>query len=167
MPGQALILGGKDETETQWTSSINQIVLLPIDPQTTRVFWRSSKTAPSVFDTILGPGFFVMQRRSLIGIQERAEGVILPWFAMDAGLFFWLLCFLGFLVSVAATALRRNWQPSFLASVIAALTTLLLVLSMPPVWLDLLGALLVWIAVVWSFTTRRTWHKWKRLPAVA
>ena len=164
IPGQALILGGKDEAG-MWTSSINQIVLEPIDAQTTRVFWRSSTTAPSMFDSLLGPGFFIMQRRGLIGLQERAEGTIHPWVDVDAGLLFWLLCFLGFLVAVGATALQRNWQPAFLASVIAALITLLLVMTMPPVWLDLLGTLLVWAAVVWSFATHRIWRKQKMVPA--
>jgi hypothetical protein len=60
------------------------------------------------FDTLLGPGFFVIQRRALVGIQERAEGAILPWYARDAELLFWLVSFLGFLVAVAGTAFRRQ-----------------------------------------------------------
>ena len=155
VPGQALILGGKDKDGTQWTSSINQIVVSPINAQTTRVFWRSSMAEASLFDALLGPGFFIMQRRSLLGIQERVEGTILPWFALDAGLAFWLFCFLGFLISVAATVLRRNWRAAFLASLVAALITLFLVMDMPPVWLDLLGTIFVMVAVTLSFATPR------------
>jgi hypothetical protein len=103
---------------------------------------------------------FVMQRGSLIGIQERAEGRIPPWYARESELLFWLVAFLGFVVAIATTAVRRCWQPSFLAAVVAALLTLYLVLAMPQVWLDVVGAVVVWVAVGWSFFTYHTPPGW-------
>lgn len=163
IPGQALLLGGKDQNGA-WTYSLNQIVVSPVDGSTTRVFWRTSKREDSVVDVVLGPGFFVMQRRSLLGLRERAENAILPWAALDAGLLFWLLCFVAFLIAVAATALRHNWQPAFLASILAALVTLLLVMNMPPVWLDLLAVLGVWGALAWAWTTHPVVYEHRFVP---
>ena len=162
LPGRALVMGGQDAAGRQWTSTY-QIVLAPVDAGTMRLFWRSRVTSASVFD-VLGPGMFVMMRGSLIGIQERAEGRIPPWYARESELLFWLVAFLGLVVAIAATAMRRRWQPSFLAAVVAALVTLYLVLAMPPVWLDVVGAVVVWAAVGWSFFTYRTPPRWGMMP---
>jgi hypothetical protein len=44
-------------------------------------------------------------------IKKRAEGHILPWYARESELLFWLVAFLGFAAAVVATAVRRHWQP--------------------------------------------------------
>ena len=162
-PGRALVLGKQDARRTHWTST-DQLVLAPVDAQTTRLFWRNRAGNPSVDGLALGPGMFVMQRGSLIGIQERAEGRIPSWYARESELLFWLVAFLGFVVAIAATAVRRRWQPAFLAAVVAALVTLFLVLAMPPVWLDFVGAVVVWAVVGWSFFTYRAQLGWDMMP---
>ncbi len=60
----------------------------------------------------------------------------------------WLLSFLGMVLGVLATAIRRHWQPAFVASVVAALATLATVLTMPSVWIDLVAVAIVWVIVV-------------------
>jgi hypothetical protein len=152
-PSRALILGGKDPTATDWASTY-QIVASPIDSGTTRLFWRTSVAAPSVFDEVLGPGFFVMQRRVLLGVQERAEGRVLPFIGRDVELLCWLVAFLGFVVAVLATAFHRHWQPAFIASFVATFATLAMVFGMPPTWLDLVGTVVVWVVVLWALFRR-------------
>ncbi|HEY3340829.1 MAG TPA: hypothetical protein VGK81_02380, partial [Anaerolineae bacterium] len=125
-PGQSLVLGTRDAASATWVSTW-QFVLLPLDGHTTRLLLRSGSTAPTAFDMLLGPGFFVMQRHMLQGFQERAEGMISPWYARDSELAFWLLAFVGFLVLAAATAVgHQPWLTSLLAIVAAALALLMI-----------------------------------------
>ena len=163
MEGQALILGTRDTTNATWESTW-QFVLVPVDSQSTRLLLRSGTSEPTAFDTLLGPGFFVMQRHMLQGFQERAEGVISPWYARDVELAFWLISFIGFLVSMVAIGFSRQPLYTFLDALFAAAVTLALIFIQPPVWMDVLGALSVWVGII---QIRRVVNTAQQLPKPA
>ena len=154
-PGQSLVLATRDAQNTAWVSTW-QFVLIPLDDHATRLLLRSGSAAPTAFDTLLGPGFFVMQRHMLQGFQERAEGVISPWYARDSELAFWLIAFVGFLVLVLRTAFGHQPLWTLLFAIISAALTLGMIFAQPPVWVDVLGTLLVWAGIAWLWRPRAT-----------
>ena len=153
-PRQSLVLGTRDAQSTAWVSTW-QFVLVPLDDHTTRLLLRSGSATPTAFDTLLGPGFFVMQRHMLQGFQERAEGTISPWYARDSELAFWLIAFVGFLILVFRTAFGRRPMRTFLFAIISAALAVMMIFAQPPVWVDVLGALLVWAGIAWLWRPAR------------
>jgi len=73
-PNRSLVLGGRqDQTSWSW-----ELALDPIDENHTRITSRSRGTVPNtfgarVFIALLGPAAFLMTRRMLIGLANRAE----------------------------------------------------------------------------------------------
>jgi hypothetical protein len=50
---------------------------------------------------------------------------------------------------VLVTAFGRQTRQAFLLAVVAAVVTLNLVFTQRPVWVDVLGTLVVWLGVIW------------------
>lgn len=135
-PGHALVLGGVKDTEDQLRAgtptSTWAFIVQPIDDDRCRLVVRSRASALDA--RLQGPIQFVMQRRMMLGIKQRAEGdlghrtadVLVPvsWFA-------------GALVAVvhATRALRSGglpaWGEAALASIAAVTTELLLFWDLP------------------------------------
>ena len=73
-PNRSLVLGGRqDQTSWSW-----EIALDPIDETHTLITSRSRGTVPHTFGArvciaLLGPAAFLMTRRMLIGLANRAE----------------------------------------------------------------------------------------------
>jgi hypothetical protein len=75
-PGRALVLGGKTDTFA-WAW---QLVLYPIDTRRTRLVSRNRGHLPDTIGSwfilrVLEPTAFLMTRRMLIGIKQRAEAL--------------------------------------------------------------------------------------------
>jgi hypothetical protein len=73
-PGRALVIGHRDPTGAAWRDTY-AFVLERLDARTTRLIHRNRAQAVWVWD-LLEPGYFVMERRMLLGIKERAEAAV-------------------------------------------------------------------------------------------
>jgi hypothetical protein len=126
-------------------------VLDQIDEQTTRLIVRGSSTSP--FES-MEPFNFIMGRRMLLGVKERAEGT-LHTSALDiAEVLSWMLAFAASVIAGIWVLVRRAWlQP--LALLVAAIASLLLLLFWrPPLWAGGLLDVSLIVALVWTERTR-------------
>jgi hypothetical protein len=153
-PNRAFIFGGRDDSDTYWDSSW-QFVLVPHDGGTTRLLLRLHSVTYSTIDAIMEPAFFLMERRRLQGIQERAEGQFRAEWLSESEILLWITSFFGFLIAGAILVFRRAWRiPASLAGLIA-LITLFLVFVQPPLWVDGLCVLAVYAGLVWVIRLTR------------
>jgi hypothetical protein len=148
-PGVAFIYGSRDDTGAAWASTY-QLVLLPQDAHTTRLVFRTRSASLSSFDKILGPGYFLMERRKLQGIRERTEGAARPEWTGEIEILLWLAAFTGFLVAEVRLVFRRDGRPAAFLAGFAALLTLLLAFLQPPWWIDVLGVAAIYSGLVWT-----------------
>jgi hypothetical protein len=69
---QTIVLGHKEKND--WVE-VWQFNLVPQDDGTTRLVIRSRSAAEGWFWAAIRPGEFIMMRRMMLGIKERAEGI--------------------------------------------------------------------------------------------
>lgn len=70
---QTIVLGHKEKDD--WVE-VWQFNLVPQDDGTTRLVIRSRSAAEGWFWDSIRPGEFIMMRRMMLGIKERAEGMV-------------------------------------------------------------------------------------------
>jgi hypothetical protein len=158
VPGRALGFGTRapgtslsEPEDGSWS-----FVLEPLGDSATRLLIRG-RGAPGrsllgvAFDrSIFEPKHFVMERRTMIGIKQLAEGRSRDRVMNDIHVALWAVTF-GLLVAAVAMVLRRveDWRRPLAGFVIAAVVFQILTLGQPPI---AIGIVLVTVvgAVLWS-----------------
>jgi len=152
-PNRAFIFGGRDDSGAHWKSTW-QFVLVSQDANHTRLLLRLRSADYSSFSAALEPAFFLMERRRLQGIQERAEGQLQPEWLSESEILLWVAAFFGFLIAGGLLVFRSAWRlPALLTGITAALT-LFLAFAQPPLWIDVLGVIAIYVGLVLSFRSR-------------
>ena len=72
-PNHAIVMGHQDNGT--WVE-VWQFVLVPEKDETTRLIIRSRNAAQGWFWDLIRPGEFIMMRGMMLGIKERAEGIV-------------------------------------------------------------------------------------------
>ena len=135
------------------------LALYPLDASHTRLVWRKHD-APYNWTSpyIIVPQLFsdlsdlIAIRQNMLGIKERAEGAALEAPAVTyTELALWVAAFLGFLVAEAGLVVRRDWLRPLLAVSATGLITTGLVLLKPPVWVDGLVTIGVFVGLWWTY----------------
>jgi uncharacterized protein YndB with AHSA1/START domain len=132
-----------------------QFVFEEEDDGSTRLLLRSRDRSLSVGDQILGPGFWVMNRGMLLGLEQKAEGEpsarsLAEWISFACV----IVAGLGL---VAMLISRRRWPQTLLvASAGACLTTLVFFLGYPSVVLGILLVLAVIGVLIWTYWPQRS-----------
>ncbi len=134
------------------------LALYPVDTSHTRLVWRihnapymwtSPWVVPQLFSDLAD---LIAVRQNMLGIKERAEGVALEASAVTyTELSLWIAVFLGFLVAEAGLVVRRDWLRPLLAVSAIGMITIGLVLLKPPLWVDGLGTLGVFVGLWWAY----------------
>ena len=108
--------------QTRWNDTW-ALILQPLDAQHTRLVFRgrvdaSDTTVSSPVMQMIEPGFFVMERGMLLGIQERVERAAGTYSgAVDGeGLWFALLCVAALGLIALFFARRWPWKPAAIAA---------------------------------------------------
>jgi hypothetical protein len=151
-PEKAFIFGGRNDLSADWDSTW-QFVLIAEDEETTRLLLRLRSADYASISAVFEPAFFLMERRRLQGIQERAEGQFQAEWRNESEILLWIASFLGFLIAGGMLVFRRAWKrPALLTGIIAALT-LFLAFAQPPLWIDVMCVLLIYGGLVWGMRT--------------
>jgi hypothetical protein len=174
LPGQALILGHSTEPggvpsqvtpQTAWGDTW-AFILQPVNEQQTRLIIRSRATYADptmrTIMTIVGPGYFIMERGMLVGIKERVEraaGIAATYTAADG----WSVAFLLLaLAGLVAATFRGRWPHKLiLVPLGTALWVATLFVGFPSFPIAAGVALLIIGALVWDYFPVHT-----RRPAV-
>jgi len=144
--------------------------LYPTGPQRTRLVVRLRGRAEveaqglllSVGSFFVNFGGFVMERRMMQGIKDRAEGRIEPPWYQGAEIACWLAAFgLGLAAAVAYVG-RRAWWRGLAAGLGATLVLLWLTFGQPPLWVRLVLLLLLIAGAAWAFRSPRMPRKARR-----
>jgi hypothetical protein len=162
-PGRALVTRthlGRDESPVgTWA-----FVVEPLGPDRSRLLVRGRTGragAPSARGQRLlevlafEPARFVMERRMLLGIAERAERRPPPSWWDVAEVASWMAVLLALLAAAASALWRRAHPRPFLLFAASGAALLLLPLLRPPLAVSLGAAALLLAAVPWSFRGRR------------
>ena len=95
-------------------------------------------------------GGFVMERKMMQGIKDRAEGRSEPPWVQGAEIALWLLVFgLGVAAAVACVG-RRAWWRGLATGLAAAVLLFFLSFGQPPLWIRGLLLLLLAVGVAWA-----------------
>ena len=126
-------------------------VVQPLDRYTTRLLFRGRGAARSVagvaFDrSIFEPAHFVMERRTMIGIKQLAEGEDRHRWANHLQVMLWTITFALLVVSAVQVVRRREWQRPLIGFVGSAIVFQILTLAQPPIVLGM--ALVAALALV-------------------
>ena len=134
------------------------LALYPIDASHTRLVWRMHDapyqwTSPYVIPQLFSDlADLIAVRQNMLGIKERAEGATLEALAVTyTELALWVAAFLGFLVAEAGLVVRRDWLRPLLAVSATGLITIGLVLMKPPLWVDGLATLGIYVGLWWMY----------------
>lgn len=156
LPGRALGVGthavGTPVTAAEngsWT-----FVVQPVDRHTTRLLFRGRGAPRSwagvAFDrSIFEPLHFVMERRTLVGIKQLAEGRDRERWANHAQVLLWIVTFSLFAHAAVLVVRREAWRRPLAGFVTSAIVFQLLTLEQPPLIVGVLlmaaaGATLWW-----------------------
>ena len=145
VPGRALAFAGRrmGDPVTAPESGSWAFVVQPLDAHTTRLLFRGRAAAPPsrgalAFDRfIFDPAHYVMERRTMIGVKQLAEGGSRHRWANHAQVALWTITFIGFVMSGIGVLRRRQWQRPLAAFVASALVFQFLTLGQPPVWIGI------------------------------
>ena len=127
-PGTALT----DPPDGTWA-----FVVQPIDSTTSRLVMRGRARGRlsllgAAFDRgIFEPVHFVMERKMMEGIRDRAEDKAVSDRAEDAQVVLWLLTFVGFVASAVLVLVGRRWPHSIVSFLVAGLLFQLLTFIQP------------------------------------
>lgn len=113
-------------------------VIQPIDPQSSRFIVRGRATAsPGLGSTlftrlVFDPAHFVMERKMMIEIKARAEGISGSWTADTLHVLLWTITF-GIFIAAAVLVIRGSrWRVRLLAFLGAGLLFQVLTFVQPP-----------------------------------
>lgn len=147
VPGRALAFG-THAVGTPITAQENgswAFVVQPLDPYTTRLLFRGRGAPRSwagvAFDrSIFEPVHFVMERRTLVGIKQLAEGESRHRWENHMQVMLWTITFALFVGSGVLVVRRREWRRPLAGFVGSAVVFQILTLGQPDV---LIGLILV------------------------
>ena len=150
-PSPSLVLESSDQS----TMSLG---LYPVDAGHTRLVWRIHNAAynwasPYVaLQLFTDAADFFAVRQNMLGIQARAEGVApVDQTVLNTEAALWTIMFLGLLVAEAGLVVRRDWLRPLVAVSATGLLLVGLVLLRPPVWVDGLVTLGVFVGLWWTY----------------
>jgi hypothetical protein len=155
IPGHALAFG-THAVGTSITAPENgswAYIVQPLDRYTTRLLFRGRGAPRSVagiaFDrTIFEPVHFVMERRTMIGIKQLAEGEDRHRWANHVQVAMWTITVALVVVSAVQVLRRREWKRPLAGFIVSGLVFEFLTLGQPPVVLGV--ALLAVVAMTTS-----------------
>lgn len=168
-PGRALVLASSTPNrpvapeDAPWTWTF---VLRPAGDDTTRLIVRNrtatmGTAGDAIWDRIVGPIGFAMERRTMLGIAQRAEagaGVDAGWAGRETVWFAALLVTAGAVLAIAATRAPWRRRAAYVAGLTAAATLILFrfpsaLASVALALFSCLAAVLLWQA--WAPSQRR------------
>jgi hypothetical protein len=123
-------------------------VLSPLDAQATRVIVRGNSA--SAF-AAMEPFNFIMGRRMLLGIKERAEGTLRAPELDSAEVLTWLVAFAATVVAGVWVLVRRQWAAPF-AVLLGGSTIVLILLFARP---SLVGSVLLDLSLIVALSETR------------
>ncbi len=103
-----------------------------------------------VLETAMSASAFIMERASVRGIQERAEGSAAPGPNEPLEIGAWLAALLAGLVAMVFYMIQRQWLPPLLVGLAAVVALLVFTFVQPSVWLRLAADVVLVAGVAWS-----------------
>jgi len=145
VPGEYLLanLAGMPDVGITWLWSLH-----PAGGDDTRLIVRNRIKMPPEMDSpailyAIDVGGFVMERRMITGIRDRAEGRSeLPGIeAIEIGL--WALALLAGIIAASMFRRRKQWPVPLLIAALAVLSLLAFTFLQPPIWMRALADIIL------------------------
>jgi hypothetical protein len=145
-PGEYLLAELADVPELGWTWIWH---LYPAAEDTTRLVVRThiqpaAEVGSRAITYVMDVGGFVMERRMMQGIKDRAEGRSDPVAGETVEIALWIVALVAGLAAAALFLVHQDWRMPLLFAILAVLSLLAFTFLQPPIWIRaLLDAVLV------------------------
>lgn len=130
-------------------------LLRETDAQNTRLIARfRSSYSPTAFNIALNrifvqPASLFMQKRMLIGIQQRVEGTFRSSTPENIQAILWLILFFLLIISLLGILFSRRWIRFFFGGLLTGLMLLLFIAWQPSIWIGIpLVCILIYILIL-------------------
>jgi hypothetical protein len=133
--------------------------LFPEGPDRTRLICRLRIQPPGELDGnalagfVLTTGSFVMERKMMQGIKDRAEGRIEAPYVQPLEIAVWLLAFVAGIFAAVLYMRRRRWWQPLVVGIASVLALLWFTFGQPVIWLRILVDLVIFGGLYWA------WHR--------
>jgi hypothetical protein len=147
-PGTWLLADSSNDIGWTWLWTIS-----PVEGNRTRLIVRIRIQPPAemasnaVLGWVMDAGGFVMERRMIQGIQDRAEGRFDPPYSEGVEIALWIAALLAGLGGGFLFLWRRPWPWSLGVGIAAVLCLLLFTFVQPPLWVRVLLDVALWVGL--------------------
>jgi hypothetical protein len=134
----------------------------PTTDRISRLFVRARIQPPGdsarldVLGTLMNTGGFVMEKKMMQGIRERAEGRVEPPSMISWEIAVWILVFIEGVAAGVFAVFRRRWFPFYAIGIASICALFVLTLVQPVFGVRIVMALLLALALVWASMGRVT-----------
>lgn len=133
----------------------------PLTTTSSRLFVRARIQPPGgssrlgLFGTLMNTGGFVMEKKMLQGIRDRAEGQVARQHRIPWEIAVWLIVLAEGVAAGVMSVIRPRWLQPFSVGIAAIIALFILTFAQPPVFLRYLIAALLGAALMWAWRPRR------------
>ncbi|MBN2093210.1 hypothetical protein JW964_26540 [candidate division KSB1 bacterium] len=150
---RVLVAGGINENQVDGASW--SFLLREVDTQNTRVLARfRSSYSPTVFNIALNrlfvqPTSLFMQKRMLLGIQQRVEGTFRSSTPENIQVILWLILFFLLIIILLGILFGKRWIRLFFAGLLTGSMLLFFIAWQPSIWIGIpLVCILIYILIL-------------------
>lgn len=150
----AIVMGANENTQMGAVSWL--FLLKECGADTSRLIARFRTSYPATLGSILLQRLFVqptslfMQKRMLLGIKQRADGMFRSATSENIQVILWLLLFVLFVAIIVTILVRRHWIRLHGIGLITGLMLLLFIAWQPPIWIGIMMVSLLFFGLVWA-----------------
>ena len=143
VPEKSLILITSGESPTKNTSIRGNgtwsFILVPVDGKTTRLIIRGrmiespNQSIGLLYSPVVYSGQFILERRMMVGIKERAEGTLKQQNDDIIQVLLWMAAFFGLIIAIILVLVQKKWKLPLIIALATVLILWYLCFLQPPI----------------------------------
>jgi len=158
VPERSLVLITPGESPTRVSAAIHgngtwSFILVPVDGKTTRLIVRGRRIeSPNqsigfLYGSVVDPGQFILERRMMVSIKERAEGKLQPQTDDIVQVLLWIAAVFGLLIATILVLVQKKWKLPLIIALATVLIIWYLCFLQPPILHGILLDFIILIAL--------------------
>ncbi len=164
VPEKYLVLITPGASQTRVSDVIHgngtwSFILVPVDGKTTRLVvrgWRIESQDPVIrllYGSVVDSGQFILERKMMVGIKERAEGKIQSQTDDIFQVLLWMAAFFGLVIAIILVLVQKKWKLPLIIALATVLILWYLCFLQPPILQGILLDLAILMALaraIWN-----------------
>lgn len=164
VPEKSLVLITPGASETRVSPAIHgngtwSFILVPVDGKTTRLVVRGQRIESQdpfirlLYGSVVDSGQFILERKMMIGIKERAEGKLQSQTDDIFQVLLWMAAFFGLVIAIILVLVQKKWKFPLIIALATVLIIWYLCFLQPPILQGILLDLAILMALaraIWN-----------------